>query len=193
VSSPSFLLSISIPHTKRSLTDETIRRNWEQYGHPDGRQEFSMGIAIPKGFVEGKNRYYVLAFYGVVFGGLLPGLVGRWWFGSRQKTKDGINAKSAAVFFKNLKEDSGVEDVVGTLGKAYAFERSRKKGSKLGKEEKAELARLEKEIEGDTSLVARQWKAVKSFVNSGEAYKALVLIYAHLMRLEVRLDSLREG
>ncbi|KAF5328880.1 hypothetical protein D9758_018395 [Tetrapyrgos nigripes] len=64
-----------------------------------------MGIAIPRYLVKGPNRYYVLAFYGAVFGGVLPGMVGRWWFGSRQETKDGINTKSTAVFFKGLEQD----------------------------------------------------------------------------------------
>ncbi|KAF5366253.1 hypothetical protein D9758_005815 [Tetrapyrgos nigripes] len=47
-------------------------------GHCDGRQEFS----IPKNLVEDANRYYILAFCGVVFGDVLPGMVderdGRW-------------------------------------------------------------------------------------------------------------------
>ncbi|KAF5366562.1 hypothetical protein D9758_008999 [Tetrapyrgos nigripes] len=273
---------VEITKAYKALTDETIRRNWEQYGHPDGRQEFSMGIAIPKHLVEGANRYYVLAFYGIVFGGVLPGMVlhavtrvhsrrreldwlgifldegyadlkleltwtrrsrwGRWWFGSRQKTKDGINAKSAAAFFKGLKEDSGVEDVVGVLGKAYKYEKP-STGAGKGKERKfmgskeevEELERLEEEIRtwgtddshiaqstsedssaqgqlvksdqpstNDTanvekppqpslSVVARQWNIVRKLVQGGEGYRALVLIYAHLLRLEVMVAGLREG
>ena len=42
----------------------------------------------------------------------LIALQGRWWFGSRQKTKDGINASSAAAFFKTLKEESSFEEVL---------------------------------------------------------------------------------
>ena len=34
---------------------------------------------------------------------------------SRQKTKDPINAQSAAAFFKSIKEGSSMEEVVGTL------------------------------------------------------------------------------
>src|SRR5882762_3086265 len=60
-----------------SLTDETIRRNWELYGHPDGRQEVSMGIALPQWIIEGKNNIWVLGMYGIVFGGVLPFLVVR--------------------------------------------------------------------------------------------------------------------
>ena len=58
-----------------SLTDENIRKNWELYGHPDGRQEMSMGIALPHWIVEGRNNIWVLSFYALAFGGALPLLV----------------------------------------------------------------------------------------------------------------------
>lgn len=61
-----------------SLTDETIRKNWELYGHPDGRQEVSMGLALPSWIIESKNNIWVLGIYGIVFGGALPALVVRF-------------------------------------------------------------------------------------------------------------------
>jgi len=60
-----------------SLTDETIRENLEKYGHPDGRQDISMGIALPHWIVERKNNIWVLGIYGLLFGGALPALVVR--------------------------------------------------------------------------------------------------------------------
>lgn len=63
------------PRSTYSLTDETIRKNWELYGHPDGRQEISMGIALPKWIVESGNNIWVLGAYGLIFGGALPALV----------------------------------------------------------------------------------------------------------------------
>ena len=64
----------------KSLTDPKTRNNWEFYRHPDGRQEVSMGIAIPKWVVEGQNRFWVLLGYCALVGGLLPVIVVRWWF-----------------------------------------------------------------------------------------------------------------
>ena len=58
-----------------SLTDETIRKNLRDFGHPDGRQEVSMGIALPKWVVESSNNIWVLGAYGLLFGGALPALV----------------------------------------------------------------------------------------------------------------------
>lgn len=59
----------------QSLTNEAIRKNWEEFGHPDGRQEVSTGIALPSWIVESKNNIWVLGVYGIVFGGALPMLV----------------------------------------------------------------------------------------------------------------------
>lgn len=61
----------------RRLTDETTRRNFELYGHPDGKRDTSMGIALPKWIVESKNNAWVIGVYGLVFGILLPYFVVR--------------------------------------------------------------------------------------------------------------------
>jgi preprotein translocase subunit Sec63 len=57
------------------LTDEKIKENWIKYNHPDGPQTTTMGIALPKWIIEGKNNIWVLGAYGLVFGGALPALV----------------------------------------------------------------------------------------------------------------------
>jgi translocation protein SEC63 len=94
----------------------------EKYGHPDGKQEFSVGIAIPKWIVESKNNGWVLVLYGLIFGGGLPFLVGKWWYGSRQYTKDGVKGRTAELFFKTVKEESEADELVQTVSKAWRFE-----------------------------------------------------------------------
>ena len=32
----------------KALTDETARANLKRYGHPDGPQGYSVGVALPK-------------------------------------------------------------------------------------------------------------------------------------------------
>lgn len=51
------------------------RRNYELYGHPDGKQEFSAGIALPAWIVEGKNSPLVIGAYALLLGVVLPVLV----------------------------------------------------------------------------------------------------------------------
>ena len=148
-----------------------------------------MGIALPKTIVEGRNRTIVLAAYGLIFGGMLPALVGRWWFGNRDKTKDGVNARSAAAFFKSLGEDSGIDEVVSSLGKSFEYERARTKGNA------AALDALEKQIE--TQLGAK-WGSLKKLAEVvPKQYetrrRSFILLYAHLLRLPVESASLRKG
>lgn len=171
------------------LTDVTIKENWEKYGHPDGRQEVSMGIALPKGIIEGRNRMFVLAGYALVFGGFLPLLVGRWWFGNREKTKDGVNARSAATFFKDLSEDSKIEEVVASLGKSFEYELPA-----LSKQSK-EIDALEEEIE---KTLGPKWGTLKTLAGIiPKQYqarrRAFILLYAHVLRLPLPSSSLRKG
>ncbi|KAG2130456.1 translocation protein sec63 [Suillus bovinus] len=177
---------VEITKAYKSLTDETIRRNWELFGHPDGRQEVSMGIALPKWVIEGKNNIWVLGVYGILFGGALPTLVGRWWFGNRQKTKDGINAKTAAAFFKALTDSSDMKEVIGALGQAYRWETTWA-GTAVGLEE------LEKQVD---EKMGGQWREVQDLVApggkcEGTEQRALVLLYAHFLRLKISNDALK--
>ena len=115
---------------------------------------------------------------------------GRWWFGSRQKTKDGINAQSAAAFFKTITEESSVEEVVSALGKAYQWELSAVKTKS-----DAELTEIETVIK---EQLGAKWTEVRRLAQnySGELHesrrKALVLLYAHLLRLEVKDAGLKK-
>ncbi|KAF9468774.1 translocation protein sec63 [Collybia nuda] len=176
---------VEITKAYKSLTDETIRENLEKYGHPDGRQDVSMGIALPKWIVERENNIWVLGVYGLLIGGALPALVGRWWFGSRQKTKDGVNARSAAAFFKSLKEESTMEEVISTFGKAYQWELP----VKTPKYD-ADLDRLEKQI---NEQAGSKWEEVRTLCGDNNSRrKALVLIYAHLLRISIENSTLQE-
>lgn len=147
-----------------------------------------MGIALPKWIVEGPNRMFVLAGYGIIFGGLLPALVGRWWFGNREKTKDGVNARSASAFFKSLSEDSGMDEVVGSLGKSFEWERPQKTRT-------AELDELEKSIK---ARLGTKWDSLKKLAEvvpeQHEARRrSFILLYAHLLRLPVTNSALKSG
>lgn len=162
-----------------------------------------MGIALPKWVVERENNIWVLGVYGLLIGGALPALVvrpffvleilrfsysfqGRWWFGSRQKTKDGVNARSAAVFFKSLREESTMEEVISTFGKAYQWELPAKSSKS-----DAELDRLEEKIKVQAGS---KWEEVRILCGDHESRrKALILIYAHLLRIPLQDSTLQEG
>ncbi|CAE6508966.1 unnamed protein product [Rhizoctonia solani] len=178
---------VELTKAYKSLTDETVRQNLEQYGHPDGKQEFSVGIAIPKWIVEGKNSMFVLAFYGAIFMGILPLVVGRWWFGSRGLTKDGVHGNTASVFFKGVTEDASIDFLVSLLSRGFSTEQkafSRTVTHTVAVED--DLNGLETEIK---VLLGSRWSTTAKVP---EARRALVLLYAHLLRLPVTNTVLRK-
>ncbi|KAF8996806.1 Sec63 Brl domain-containing protein [Cyathus striatus] len=171
---------VELTKAYKALTDETIRENWRKYNNPDGPQRMSMGIALPAWIIEGKNNIWVLGIYGIIFGGAYR-MVGRWWFGSRQKTKDGINTSSAAA--------SRYGEVVGAVGKVYKWEGV----SASGKEKvwmswrrrlKDERVQVEGGPEGRVG-----WRGAGV---DAHRRKALVLLYAHLLRIDVKDAGLRK-
>ncbi|QSL66446.1 hypothetical protein MERGE_000826 [Pneumocystis wakefieldiae] len=97
-------LYIEVTKAYKALTDDEVRRNYIEYGNPDGKQDFSIGIALPKWVVESKNNCYVLGAYAIAFGFALPYFVGKWWYGNKLYTREGIHAKSAERFFKGVEE-----------------------------------------------------------------------------------------
>lgn len=59
----------------KALTDEEAKKNWREYGNPDGPGVTQFGIALPKWIVDGKNSYLVLGAYILVFMVLMPTFV----------------------------------------------------------------------------------------------------------------------
>lgn len=133
---------IELTKAYKSLTDETTRKNLELYGHPDGRQEMSLGIALPTWIVESQNNVWVLSAYGLVLGIGLPLIVARWWYGTRARTKDGVLNATALGFFTKLKKTTRMPEMVQLLGQTEeltALARS------LGPAEEAAYLALEQE------------------------------------------------
>lgn len=106
---------VEVTKAFKALTDEEVRNNYLQYGHPDGKQSFSMGIALPKWLVEEGYGKYTLAFYLALLGVFLPWLVGRWWYGTQKVTKDGVLVNSAGTLFREYKDDVDTGRVIGIL------------------------------------------------------------------------------
>ena len=147
----------------------------------------SMGIAIPIQFIEGKNNVWVLGLYALIFGFSLPALVGRWWFGNQKKTKDGVNSTTAASFFLSVKEGWGIDELVGLLGKGSAKE------LQLSSESENELKEVEAKVREGFEEKWRTLSDAAGVRKSKDAKKAFILVSAHLLRIHIANQSLREG
>ena len=91
---------VEVTKAFKALTDEEVRNNYLQYGNPDGKQSFSMGIALPSFIVADGHGKYTLTFYLGLVGIFLPWLVGSWWYGTQKVTKDGVLVNSAGNLFR---------------------------------------------------------------------------------------------
>ncbi|KAH3685212.1 hypothetical protein WICPIJ_003806 [Wickerhamomyces pijperi] len=118
---------VLITKAYKALTDETTRENFEKYGHPDGPQETSHGIALPKALIEGALSPVLLAIYITLIGLVLPYLVNSWWTKTKSYTKKGVHNETATMFLENMlnfkpSEIVTVDTILQWLSEAKEFE-----------------------------------------------------------------------
>ncbi|KAG5462181.1 MAG: Sec63 Brl domain-containing protein, partial [Olpidium bornovanus] len=187
-----------------ALTNEDLRKNFEEFGHPDGRQAMTFGIALPTWIVEGHNSFFVLTVYGVGFGLLLPFLVGRWWYSAKLYSKDRILNRTMGAYFKAITERSTVRDLIAIIASAREFRDDLPSGSlpdaddlgesqaNGGKSQKASAAATgHKELDAIAAKVCaeldrRSEKVEKRKKGSALfAHRATTLLLAHMLRIPV--------
>ncbi|PLW10486.1 hypothetical protein PCASD_09631 [Puccinia coronata f. sp. avenae] len=177
---------VNLTKAYKALTDDTIRENYELYGHPDGKRETAMGIALPKWIVETRNHGYVVGLYGIVFGLMLPYLVGKWWHGSRKYTKDQVLAESASRYFLNLTEETKFANAVEVLSSSLEFKALESKYSRVFESNKS-YKKLEDQV--TTTLFNSTGEKLEGrlYNNNNEKFvkRTAVLIYAHLFRIPI--------
>jgi len=81
-----------------TLTDPLMFENWVKYGNPDGMLQTKYGVALPAWIVAEENHMYVLGLYGLLFGIMLPAIVGNWWYKSIQYTSEAVLIKTTKLF-----------------------------------------------------------------------------------------------
>lgn len=184
---------VEISKAYKALTDEEIRNNYIQYGHPDGKQSFSIGIALPKFIITDGNGKYVLLVYGLLLGVLLPYVVGKWWYGTQRMTQDGVLIASASNLFKEYKEEITDGDVVTAMSSGEEF-KDVLKGSKT----ESGLAKIESAIlaDGETAtsaagLTAKDRQQLEAL--EGVRRKTFALLWAYLGRIGLGDRTLDDG
>ncbi|CAI7623149.1 unnamed protein product [Penicillium pancosmium] len=176
---------VELTKAYKALTDEEIRNNYLQFGHPDGKQSFSIGIALPKLIVMEGNGKYVLLVYGALLGVLLPYIVGKWWYGSQRYTKERVLVASAGNIFREYKDDITDGGIVGALSSGEEF-----KDMLRGAQAETGLAKLEtKVLAEDSSLSAKDRETIRKMDDSTRR-KALALLWAYLDRIDLGDASL---
>lgn len=184
---------VDLTKAYQALTDEDIRNNYIQYGHPDGRQSMSIGIALPQFIISEGNGKYVVLVYALLLGVLLPYYVGSWWYGTQRMTKEGVLVESANNLFREYTDNMDEGDLVTALSAGKEFEevlRGDKAESGLSKIESRILA--EGKITPFAGGLSVKDKEKLEDIEGGVRRKVLSLLWAYLGRVELddqALDS----
>lgn len=116
---------VDITKAYKALTDDEVRENYIKYGHPDGPQDTSHGIALPKWMVEGTGSPFVVSLYALFFAVVLPWFVGKWWGRIQEYTRNGIHRDTAGGFFEAIAKDQPAffthEKILAQLAEAAEF------------------------------------------------------------------------
>ncbi|EEP82260.1 conserved hypothetical protein [Uncinocarpus reesii 1704] len=177
---------VELTKAYKALTDEEIRNNYLQYGHPDGKQSFSIGIALPKFIVTEGNGKYVLLVYGLLLGVLLPYIVGKWWYGSQRYTKDKVLIASAGNIFREYRPDIVDGGIISALSTGEEF-------NQMLDDEKAHsgLATVENKILAETKNgtlaagLSMKDRQALSELDDERRRKVLALLWAYLGRVDL--------
>ena len=173
------------------MTDEEVRNNYIQYGHPDGKQSFSIGIALPQFIITEGNGKYVILVYGLLLGVLLPYIVGKWWYGTQRMTKEKVLLASANNLFREYKDDLRDAQLVNALScgeEYYEALSGNKADSGLGKIEKSISVEA---LSSPTGLKQKDRETMESF--DGVRRKVAALLWAYLNRVRLDGSSLDDG
>ncbi|MBE7181834.1 MAG: DnaJ domain-containing protein, partial [Terriglobus roseus] len=176
---------VEITKAFKALTDEEVRNNFLQYGHPDGKQSFSIGIALPKLIVEDGNGKYVLMMYGLFLGIILPYVVGSWWYGTQKLTKDKVLVSSAGNLFREYSETIDEGGVIGVLSSGDEY-----KETLGGQEAERGMASIEKRVlsEGADAPTVKEMtlkdREKLRDMDEGVRRKVLGLLWAYLARID---------
>ncbi|KAL9128294.1 MAG: hypothetical protein Q9217_002999 [Psora testacea] len=184
---------VEVSKAFKALTDEEIRNNYIQYGHPDGKQGFSIGIALPKFIVTEGNGKYVLLVYGLLLGVLLPYSVGKWWYGTQRVTKEKVLLASASNLFREYKENMTDGDVLNALSSGKEYDEAlsgNKADAGLGK---VEQSISQEGVQGSTAagLGPKDQEKLRSY--DGVRRKAAALLWAYLGRVKLDDPGLDDG
>ncbi|KAI1143801.1 Sec63 Brl domain-containing protein [Hypoxylon sp. FL0543] len=177
---------VDLTKAYQALTDEEVRNNYIQYGHPDGKQSYSIGIALPKFIISDGNGKYVVLVYALLLGVLLPYYVGSWWYGTQRITKEGVLVESANNLFREYSENMDEGDLVTALSAGKEFQEVLK-----GDKAESGLAKIESRIlaEGQITPFAGglsvKDKEKLEDLDSGVRRKVLALLWAYLGRVEL--------
>lgn len=185
---------VEIIKAYKTLTDEDVRRNFELYGHPDGKQATTFGIALPQFLITEGNGKYVMIVYGALLGIVLPYFVGSWWYGSQKVTRDGTLVTSVGRLFKEWADRIDRHGVIRAICVGEEFNEVVK-----GTSSQTTQSIIEERILAPSTstrvacgMTAKEQGKLQA-LELGPRRRAQALLWAYLGRVELGDESLENG
>lgn len=171
---------ILISKAYAALTDEESRKNWEEYGNPDGPTAAHFGIALPKWMIQKENFYVVIGAYVLLFMLILPIAVGTWWYNTMRFSNNNVLLDTIRYFCVTFMRSPymAMPRVIKVLSNAYEFNPAFNKEIVCRPSDNIELPPLIIQIPIFTIFK-------KAIVGSPSSVKTRALIYAHLERIDL--------
>ncbi|XP_018409038.1 PREDICTED: translocation protein SEC63 homolog [Nanorana parkeri] len=181
------VLFMRIAKAYAALTDEQSRKNWEEYGNPDGPQATNFGIALPAWIVDQKNSMLVLFVYGLAFMVILPVVVGSWWYKSIRYSGDQILIRTTQIYtyFVYKTRNMDMKRLIMVLAGASEFDPQYNKDATSRPADNVLIPQLIREL-GGINL-----KKNEPPLTCPYSLKARVLLLAHLSRMQIP-ETLKE-
>ncbi|KAI8587412.1 Sec63 Brl domain-containing protein [Geranomyces variabilis] len=183
--------TVEIYKAVKALTDEESKRNWDEWGHPDGKQSFQLGLALPGWLVREGNSYKVLFVYTAMFMILLPALVARWWSKAKKLNKDKIMNPTMAKFYRELNANLTVKPLMELICKADEFYTT----ITLDKADSAAQDELVEQVKTTMErTTASRWtkKSTPKDAQTAMQQKVYLLLVSHLLRITPKSPKLAE-
>lgn len=181
------VLFMRIAKAYEALTDEEAKKNWEEYGNPDGPQATTFGIALPSWIVDKKNSIWVLAVYGLAFMVILPVSVGMWWYRSIQYSCDEVLMDTERVYWQFFirTPNMSIKRMIMILAASMEFEKNHNNEVQERPSDNIELPQLIGDL---PNLNEKNREFPLCCIYS---LKARALLHAHLSRMDLPADTLR--
>lgn len=161
-----------------ALTDPVAKKNWEEFGNPDGKQAMEVSIGLPTFLLEKQNQNYILIIYLLFLVVIIPSAVGLWYANSKQYGEKNILYKTYGHFYQMLTEGTRLKQMPEVL--AVAQEYFELNAPRLS--EKEDLLRLYQRLR------ARHMAKPKN-ENHAVILKGNCLLHAHLLRMHDELPA----
>ncbi|CDP05132.1 unnamed protein product [Coffea canephora] len=165
----------------QALTDPISRENFEKYGHPDGRQGFQIGIALPQFLLNNNGEsggILLLSIVGVVI--LLPLVMAVVYLARSSKyTGNYVKRETLVTYFQSMKLSLSLRKVVDIFIEAEEY-----KSLPVRRTDEDPIQKLFTIVRNELSLDQKNGKQeeAKFWKQHPAVIKTALLLQAHLTR-----------